>query len=396
MHIFGLKRLKLRTKIALTYSIFVLVVAIALLVFLNMAVQMNMKRSPLLYNIAPGSGTLSLKINTNINAQGDSTPSGGNQDGIMVNKSSVDVVQLNSVLTYDIFNRIGYYSVLAILLISVFAFLISFYLSKWVMKPLKKAAQITQQLTPDNLGIRLDIPDTNDEFSQLVLAYNNTLDRLETAFLELEQFNAYASHELRNSLAILRTRLEVDSKEGNFKEALSFAVSYVKRISVTVDDILALSSGQIEDSNELVDLALVAAQAVDEYSLVRDNITLELPDEGVPPVAGKEAWLYRAVSNLIDNAVKHSKTQNPINVAVKEHFGAIVVSVTDFGSGIEEIQQDSIWKPYFKASSVNQNGYGLGLAMVKHVINICGGMIWVDSKPGDGSTFYISLPKAAQ
>lgn len=100
------------------------------------------------------------------------------------------------------------------------------------------------------------------------------------------------------------------------------------------------------------------------------------------------------IANLLDNAVKHTDCECPIVVKVKQCHNAVIVTVSDSGSGIEDNNRDMIWEPYFTAGSNSSRGYGLGLAMVNHIIDICGGLVWADSKPGKGSSFYISLPVA--
>jgi signal transduction histidine kinase len=302
--------------------------------------------------------------------------------------------QLDQFLSSEIFKRLIRYSAIAVFIMLVSIFFIGYNVSKWLLKPLTSMAGVTHQITAEKLDLRLSIPESNDELHQLSNSFNTTLDGLQEAFLELERFNAYASHELKNALAVLKTRLEVDYRETDCRETTGFAIAQVNKISKSINDILAISSTSIKDSSELVDIAMAAAEVADEYRVTGREIVLDIPEEGVLPVRGKEIWFQRVIANLVDNAIKHSDAVNSIHIKVKQDFEAIIVSVSDSGRGITGSEQEHIWEPYFSTSPGWEKGYGLGLAMVNHIVDICGGLVWVDSKEGKGSTFYISLPAA--
>lgn len=302
--------------------------------------------------------------------------------------------RLNQNLSSEIFKRLIRYSAIAIFIMLVSIFFIGYNVSKWLLKPLTTMADVTNQISADNLDLRLSIPESNDELRKLSYSFNTTMDGLQKAFLELERFNSYASHELKNALAVMKTRLEVDYNENDCRETVAFAITQVNRITKSINDILAISSTSIKDSGELVDIAMAAAKVVDEYQATGRKIILNIPDDGVLPVRGKEIWFQRVIANLVDNAIKHSDNDSLINIKVKQDFEAVIITVSDSGRGIACSQQERIWAPYFTTSSEWEKGYGLGLAMVRHIVDICNGLVWVDSAEGKGSTFYISLPIA--
>ncbi len=302
--------------------------------------------------------------------------------------------RLNQNLSSEIFKRLIRYSAIAIFIMLVSIFFVGYNVSKWLLKPLTTMAGVTNQISADNLDLRLSIPESNDELRKLSYSFNTTMDGLQKAFLELERFNSYASHELKNALAVMKTRLEVDYNENDCRETVAFAITQVNRITKSINDILAISSTSIKDSGELVDIAMAAAKVVDEYQATGRKIMLNIPDDGVLPVRGKEIWFQRVIANLVDNAIKHSDNDSLINIKVKQDFEAVIITVSDSGRGIACSQQERIWAPYFTTSSEWEKGYGLGLAMVRHIVDICNGLVWVDSAEGKGSTFYISLPIA--
>ncbi|MGE5597880.1 MAG: sensor histidine kinase, partial [Bacteroidota bacterium] len=139
------------------------------------------------------------------------------------------------------------------------------------------------------------------------------------------------------------------------------------------------------------DLALAAAEAVDTYSRPGRSLELDLPEEGVPPVRGQVAWLQRAIANLLDNAFKYGPENGPVRVTVAHRDGSVTVAVADRGPGIPREARDRIWECYRRLGQ-RQPGTGLGLALVKRAIEAAGGRVWVESEPGEGSTFYLEVP----
>lgn len=185
-------------------------------------------------------------------------------------------------------------------------------------------------------------------------------------------------------MAIFKSKIEV----GASSEELN---KYIDKLKVTINDMLILSARQINNNTEQVDIALIAAQAVDDYLTTGRTIKLEIPEDGVTPIAGNESWFYRCVANLLDNAIKYSNEDTPINVCVKEKDNAVILSVEDFGMGISKKDQENIWQPYYSINS-GKSIHGLGLSLINNVVDLCGGMVWVNSSQNKGSTFYLSLP----
>lgn len=105
--------------------------------------------------------------------------------------------------------------------------------------------------------------------------------------------------------------------------------------------------------------------------------------------------VYRAVSNLIENAIKYG-ADKPVTVYVGTQKGCPYVSVEDQGIGIRMEQQEKIFESRYRIGSRKKDGYGIGLSLVRHVAELCGGFVWVDSKEGCGSKFKIVFPAFTQ
>lgn len=369
-------------RIALIYGALILFITIGGLVFFNLALKNNLKNSSIIEGIVPRSSVITIK-----SLQSDAlekTPHYQGTNGI-TEELSIYPTEFNQLVSKDIIQRTIFISFFALIVIIIITLSISYYISFIAMKPISIMSKNISKLTPQNMDIILQDPKTCEEVSNFVNVYNSTLKRLKSAFTDLERFNSYASHELRNSLAILKAKIELGCDHNELND-------YVNNVKTTIDDILALSSKQVKDKGEEVDMAYVIAKAVDEYSQTGRKIFFDMPEEGVSTIIGKEIWLYRCICNLIDNSVKYSDSKSPIYINITEKYKTIMISIKDRGKGISKEEQEVIWKPYYSSSKENSDGHGLGLALVKHVVDMSGGIVWVESEINNGSTFFISIP----
>lgn len=391
-----IKKLKLSNRIAFVYSIIIFFACITILIATNLFISQSLRKQPIIKTISPNA--ISITVNNEFNkSQSYYIPIESEEFMRELARIDISSDSFSSLLNSNIMQRVLTFSVLTSLLIGLLSIFVAIYYSKRIAAPIVNILKITEGLSVNNMNERLNIPSKYDETSQLISLYNKALDKLQASFCDLELFNSYASHELRNSLSILSACLEqgTDDKRtdrATLSKIVNEAIEYINRLTNTVVDIMALSSRQLKDCNEPVDLALLAARAVDEYKLTDARVELNIPDEGVPYVAGKELWLFRAICNLLDNALKHSDKSLPVIIDISHKFNAVVISVKDQGSGIDSKSLEYIWKPYYSKPAPGKNGVGLGLAMVKQVVDSLGGFIWVESNKESGTTFYLSFP----
>lgn len=374
---------KLKTRIALTYCVFIAITVAILFMFFNIALKNNLNRMPLIEKIYPSGLYVTIHEIPENNVE---LPRNILMNPNNLQKVNTNTVQLDKLIVNELSKRLMIISLITIIFILIIAFYLSRYLSKLAMKPLDYVTKAVNNISPDNLDLNIDLEKVkaDKEMVKLVTAYNSTTQKLKRTFADLQQFNSYASHELRNSLAVLKAKIEIGTENKELDK-------YVDKVKETVNDMLILSSKQMKNKYELVDLALVAALVVDEYSVTGRKIELDIPEEGVSLVQGNEIWLHRSICNLLDNAIKYSDKESPIYVYVKEQNNTIILSVKDFGIGISKEEQENIWNPYYSNNS-SKNVHGIGLALINNVVDLCGGMVLVDSEEGKGSTFYISLP----
>lgn len=265
----------------------------------------------------------------------------------------------------------------------VFGMLITFAISTFcfvLMLQRKKKQQLMETIM--KYCISKEDLQGNNKVADMI--YKQMTQEIERKVQENECMNSYLAHEQKNLLGILSTKY---SNEGDEK-----GLAIIKKINESIEDYLTISD---YDSNsiKIVDLSLIAAEACDYYTELCPDLRFFFDEEETYEILAKERWIYRAVSNLLDNAIKYGEGSS-IELHVEKKLGSVLVKVIDHGKGIPEEQIDYIWENRFQEKNMSGNGYGIGLSLVKHVCELCNGYYYVQSEEGCGSTFYLSFPAA--
>ena len=234
--------------------------------------------------------------------------------------------------------------------------------------------------------IAMNIKSIEDEEDILSLdpimshVYKELKDKFDSHMQDYKRLNSYLSHEQKNAIAILRTSLELKGDEELIKT--------LDKVSDSVEDILAISDiNNFEDMHE-IDVALLCAEVCDHYSKVYKNLYFDFDEDDNMSIYGKEKWIYRGISNLLDNAIKYGRGKD-IYVKVRNEKSSVIISVQDNGIGMNKSSMQKIFYDRFRINDLNKDGYGIGLSLVKHVCSLCDGFVWVESEEGKGSTFYL-------
>jgi two-component system phosphate regulon sensor histidine kinase PhoR len=221
-----------------------------------------------------------------------------------------------------------------------------------------------------------------------------------------KEFVANVSHELRTPLTVIRGFVETlldgavrDPIKG--PEYIATIQKHVGQLGNLVNDLLELSSLESQPTAPRlgsVDMAAVVRRAADllqpAAATKQQQLTVSIPAV-LPVVVGNADYLERAVSNLIDNAIKYTRENGRIHVSAAPLDGEVIVEVTDNGLGIPEEDLVRIFERFYRVDrsrSREMGGTGLGLSIVKHVAQAHGGSIDVESEPGKGSTFRLRIP----
>jgi heavy metal sensor kinase len=275
------------------------------------------------------------------------------------------------------------------------------------LSPLGHVADAARTIDVNNLGARLPVRGSNDELDRVVQAFNGTLDRLEGAIGEMRQFSAALAHELRTPLAVLRGEIELAFRRAggdrNAQQSFANQLDAIDRLKRLIDQILTLAraeSGQIVLAIAPVEIGSLAASLVEQLQPVADAHGLELSCDRCEPVVvdGDAGWLERLLLNLLDNAVKFTPAGGSVVVSVSGNGGAARIAVRDTGVGMSAEDAQRAFERFFRADPARSSaaeGAGLGLSLAQWIVHRHHGTITVDSHPGAGSIFTITLPAAS-
>jgi two-component system phosphate regulon sensor histidine kinase PhoR len=239
-----------------------------------------------------------------------------------------------------------------------------------------------------------------------VLLYRNLLKQQRLAALKNE-FISNITHELKTPIATVGVAIEAlrnfnaiqDPKRT--KEYLDISSNELQRLNLLVDKVLKLSmfeKKEVELKLETVDLKEVVDEVTDSLrlQLEKHHATVVVTNEGNLSLKGDRLHLISVVFNLLDNAVKYCKEEPSIKIVLLEKENSVVLIVTDNGIGIPREYKDKVFDKFFRiphGDTHNAKGYGLGLSYVAQVIQKHKGTIAIESQPGIGTKFTITLPK---
>lgn len=286
----------------------------------------------------------------------------------------------------------------------------TYFISRQALLPLRRLSQEVNQIEVQNLSEALEVPATNDEISRLTISFNKMLARLDEAFTAQKQFSANAAHELRTPLAVIQTNLEVFARREtpalkDYQEIFSMLQEQTGRLSHLAEILLDMTGVQTVERSERISLAALTDEVFCDLASVAEQKDVELiQQEGDCIITGSYLLLYRAVYNLVENAIKynHSGGKVTVNIHPSEEItdtstsvNYVFLEVSDTGIGIPPEYQEKIFTPFFrvdKSRSRAMGGAGLGLALVSEIVRQHNGQVKVLESSKKGSMIAIMLP----
>jgi len=289
----------------------------------------------------------------------------------------------------------------------------TYFISRRALTPLHDLSTKIGKIQAQNLSESLEIPDSNDEISQLTASFNKMLSRLDDAFTAQKQFSASAAHELRTPLAVMQTNLEVFTRKKTpsteeYQEIFSLIQEQTGRLSHLAEILLDMTGIQTVERSETISLAELTEEVFCDLASVAEQKQIELIQrDGDCTVTGSYLLLYRAVYNLVENAIKYNHPSGKVTVTL--HPGKVIldassqphpadcafIEISDTGIGISPEYQEKIFAPFFrvdKSRSRAMGGAGLGLALVTEIARQHGGQVKVLESNEKGSTIALMLP----
>lgn len=285
----------------------------------------------------------------------------------------------------------------------ILGFVLIYIITNKLVKPIVDVSNAANAMIEGDYSHRIEVKRT-DEIGTLVTSFNNMVEAQKSLETMRSSFIANVSHELKTPMTtiggfidgILDGTIPVEKHE----HYLGIVSDEVKRLSVMVNAMLSLSkleSGQTELKNIAVDVTEIICRVIISFSLKLESKNIEIQgmdDASQFIVDGDYDLLYQSIYNLFDNAIKFT----PENGVIELNIDSLnrTISITNSGKGIKDEDIEFIFDRFYKADksrSKDKSGFGLGLFIVKSIINIHNGNISVESEYGKSTTFTVTLPK---
>lgn len=294
----------------------------------------------------------------------------------------------------------------------LFSALVGSFLAERALRPIRRLTSAAQSIEPSKMDERLE-EGSADELGVLARTFNAMLGRLQSAFQERDEVNrrleenlerqkrfvADASHELRTPLARLRLTtsgaLQQDSDPEELTEALQIADQAGASMTRLVEQLLSLA--RLDQKEGLSHGTCFVSEVINEARTVLTPLTPNLVINATSnaKVRGEVSDLARAVINLVDNARRHSPADSPVTITTSLTKGGIEVSISDKGDGIPPEKLARLGERFYRVDehrSRNDGGSGLGLSIVRSIVERSGGELRIASQVGIGTTATLFLP----
>ncbi len=294
----------------------------------------------------------------------------------------------------------------AMIPISVFISMLGgIFITDKVLSPIKEITRAARRISSENLHERLEIKNPDDELGELAKTFNDMIERLEKSFSRIKEFSADASHELKTPLTTLKGEIEVallrDRSKEEYREILRSALEEIDRLTKVVNGLLTISKGEMGKillEKKEVRLEEIVADVVSQtYHIMEEKgLDFSMDKKGDDRVIGDRNLLKQLFFNLIDNAIKYNNFGGSIRVFIEGRNGEVSVRIKDTGIGIPREEIPKIFEKFYrvdKSRSREIGGAGLGLSIVKWIVDAHGGKIEVESEVGKGTTFEVLLPR---
>ncbi|OHD08451.1 MAG: hypothetical protein A2Y34_01935 [Spirochaetes bacterium GWC1_27_15] len=297
------------------------------------------------------------------------------------------------------------YLLLMLPILIVFIGVVGIYLTNLTLEPVKKMIKTMRQITAGNLKLRIEIPESKDEIRDLAETFNNMIERLEKLFSSQQQLIEDLSHEIKTPLSVIKGQSEVfirrERKIPEYKELLLNNIEEINRIIKIVEDLLVVSlfdSQTVEINFKNIKLAIFLESIVDDINIFGEekNIKVVYSHKNDHTIQGDENHLKSLFLNLLENSIKYSFPNGEIIVNLTKQDNFAKIEISDTGAGIPEEELPYIFDRYYRViKSKKDKGFGIGLSIVKSIVDLHQGKIEVKSKINHGTTFIIYLPHSS-
>jgi two-component system heavy metal sensor histidine kinase CusS len=277
---------------------------------------------------------------------------------------------------------------------------IAIMVTKRGLRPLREMTRSLGRIGPTHLKERMTPADWPHDLQPLAVAFDDMLKRLDDSFTRLSQFSADLAHELRTPIANMLGEAQValtrDRTAAEYREIIESTIAECERLSGIVDNLLFVA--RVDAAREPIARKPFDARAAVEkiaafYQTIADDHHVAISCSGDGQIYADPDLFERAVGNLLDNALRFTLENGSIQIALSKHDANFEVAVGDNGCGIAPEHLPRVFDRFYRAeSSRGSDGAGLGLALVKSIVDLHGGSATIESKFGQGTTVKLTFP----
>jgi len=307
----------------------------------------------------------------------------------------------------ELMGRFQWIFTLALPPLALLGFLTGAIMARRSTRPLQHLARAVRSIVETGrMDVRVPARRASDELSELVLLFNQMLDRNEALLKAMKESLDNVAHDVRTPLTRLRfvaeQALNTDDLPASCGAPLSECLAETEHIQTIIQTLLEVAraeGGVLTLNQQVVEVAPLVQDAVELYEHVAAEKLVELTFRPAPGlrVAADPVRLRRAFANLLDNAIKYTPARGRVEIEMSREEDRVVVRFLDTGIGIDSVDLPRIWERLYRGDkSRSEQGLGLGLSFVKAVIEALGGTITSESELGKGSVFTITLPEATE
>ena len=278
--------------------------------------------------------------------------------------------------------------------------LIAIIVTRRGLRPLREMTESLAQIGPDQLKQRIGATGWPRELQPLAIAFDQMLKRLDDSFTRLSQFSADLAHELRTPIANMLGEAQValtrDRTAADYRETIESSVAECERLSRIVDNLLFVA--RVDAAREPIAGKRFDARAAVEkiaafYQTVADDRHVTIKCSGNGQIHADPDLFERALANLLDNALRFTPENGSIEIRLSDQNTDFEVAVIDSGCGIAAEHLPRVFDRFYRAEpSRGSDGAGLGLALVKSIVELHGGSVTIQSDVGHGTTVKLRFP----
>ena len=279
-------------------------------------------------------------------------------------------------------------------------------LANQALRPVDQLTRAAEHISASDLTERVPVSDQNDELGRLATTFNAMISRLQAAFERQKQFTSDASHEMRTPLAVMRGEIELalrrERPPEEYRRTLTSNLEEILRLARLVEDLLMLAradAGKVELRCAPLELRKLCADMTDYIEPLAEQRHQTLrytASDTTVTIHADQQRIKQLLLNLLDNAIKYTAEGGTITLSLKAENDYAVLAVTDTGRGIPAEDLPHVFERFFRRSAKTADrtasGSGLGLSIVKWIVDAHDGQITARSQVNEGTTFETRLP----